>query len=89
MLHDPPPHPVPPSTPESDRVKVFTVAHLPPDLARAFVQYVRNFDVEHPGCHFEIGADCPTDLSLSEMVEMCVIDPALSFAKLFKRGNKT
>lgn len=67
--------------------KVFLVAHLPPDLERAWLQHVRDFDVAHPGCHFEIAADAP-ELSLREMVEMLRVEPELTFQELFSRATK-
>ena len=67
-------------------VKVFTVAHLPEALAQAWLQHLRDFDIAHPGCHFDVAADAP-DMSLGEMVEACRLDPALTFAKLFRRDD--
>jgi hypothetical protein len=67
------------------RMQTFLIAHLPPELTKAFLQHVRDFDTAHPGCHFEIGGDAPPDMSLSEMIEMMRIDPKLTFTELFKR----
>ena len=70
----------------SDRLKVFITAHVPPELQRAFLQHVRDFDTAHPGCHFEIGIDGP-DIQLAEAVEQLRIDPALTFATIFERAK--
>jgi hypothetical protein len=67
-------------------IKTFIIAHLPPGLEKAFVQHVRDFDVAHPGCHFEIGVEAPT-LSLVEAVDMLRVDPALTFTEVFKRAK--
>ena len=72
----------------AERTKLFIVAHVPPELERALLQHVRTFDTQHPGCHFEIGIDGP-DQSISEMVEMLRVAPALTFTKMFQRkGDK-
>jgi hypothetical protein len=49
-------------------VKVFAIAHLPGELVHAWLQHLRDFDVAHPGCHFEVAHDAP-DLSLQEMMQ--------------------
>jgi hypothetical protein len=64
-------------------VKVFTVAHLPPELANAWMQHLRDFDVAHEGCHFDIMVDAP-EKSLLEMMEMIRIKPGLSFTQIIE-----
>lgn len=63
---------------------MFVRAHVPFAHLRAFVQHVRDFDVAHPGCHFEIAADAP-DKPLADMIEMLRVEPGLTFTKLFNR----
>lgn len=36
-----------------EKVKIFTVAHVPPALEQAWLQHLRDFDTAHAGCHFE------------------------------------
>jgi hypothetical protein len=67
--------------------KTFIIAYIPTGLEKAFVQHVRDFDVAHPGCHFEIGVEAP-HASLAEMVDMLRIDPALTFTDVFERARK-
>jgi hypothetical protein len=50
-------------------IKIFTVTHVPRDLAQAWLAHLRSFDVAHPCCHFEVMADAPT-LPTAEMIEM-------------------
>jgi hypothetical protein len=65
-------------------VKIFTVAHVPPDLENAWLQHLRDFDTAHPGCHFEVGVDGP-DLPLTEMVELLRVNPEMKFTHIFER----
>lgn len=69
---------------DSEQAQTFVRAHVPAALFQAFVQHIRDFDVAHGGCHFEIAADAP-DKPLAEIVEMVQINPALTFTKIFKR----
>ena len=61
--------------------KVFTIAHVPDELAQAWLQHLRDFDVAHPGCHFEVMQE--TDVSLREAVEMLKVEPGLTFTEIF------
>lgn len=65
-------------------MKIFTVAHVPDELGQAWLQHLRDFDIAHPGCHFEVGFDAP-GMPLAEMVEMLKLDPELSFTQIFER----
>jgi hypothetical protein len=49
----------------------------------AWLQQVGDFDVAHPGCHFEVAADCP-DLSV-QMIEALRVNPTRSFSWFFER----
>ncbi len=69
----------------SERVKVFTVAHLPEGLQQAWLQHLRDFDTAHPGCHFEVGVDGTPDASIAEMIEWLQVKPGLSFTQIFER----
>jgi hypothetical protein len=64
--------------------KVFITAHIPPELEKAWLQHVRDFDVAHEGCHFDIAMDAP-EMSLKEMINKLQVDPALNFTQLFER----
>jgi hypothetical protein len=67
--------------------KAFIIAHVPPELEKEFVQYVRDFDIAHPGCHFEIGLEAP-NVSLAEAIDILRVEPALTFTKVFERAKK-
>jgi hypothetical protein len=41
---------------------------------------VRDFDVSHPGCHFEIGGNAP-DMTLDELIEMVALDPVVALKR--------
>lgn len=68
----------------TERTKIFTLAHVTPDLERAWLQHLRDFDLAHPGCHFEVLADTP-DATFGEMIEMLRINPGLSLTEIIKR----
>lgn len=65
-------------------IKVFTVAHVPEELQQAWLQHLRDFDVAHPGCHFEVGIDGP-DEPMNEMIMRMQVEPNLSFTQVFER----
>lgn len=69
---------------DSEQAQTFVRAHVPAALFQAFMQHIRDFDVAHPGCHFEIAADAP-DKPLAEIVEMLRVEPALTFTEIFDR----
>ena len=69
------------------QMKVFIIAHVPEELLQSWLQHVRDFDVAHAGCHFEIVADCP-DMSLKDMLLHLSIDPSLTFTALIDRARK-
>ena len=56
-------------------MKIFTIATVPDDLAKAWLQHLRDFDAAHPDCHFQVMADAP-DMPLSEVIEQMQINPA-------------
>ena len=69
---------------ENAQTPMFVRAHVPAAHLREFVQNIRDFDVAHSGCHFEIAADTP-DKSMAEMIELLRVEPALTFTKIFER----
>ena len=64
--------------------KVFTIAHIPQELTQAWLQHLRDFDIAHAGCRFEVAADAP-DATLAQMIEALRVDPALTFTTIFER----
>ena len=67
-------------------MKIFTIADVPDDLAKAWLQHLRDFDTKHPGCHFQVLADAPK-MPFDEVVEAVKMDPALSFMDIMLRGK--
>lgn len=65
-------------------VRIFTIANVPEDLAQEWLQYLRAFDIAHPGCHFEVMADTP-ELTLAQAVELVRVNPELTFTQIFER----
>lgn len=68
-------------------MKVFTVAHVPPELEQAWLQHLRDFDVAHPGCHFEVGIDGEPDMGIVDAIERMQVEPKLTFEYIFRRVN--
>lgn len=68
-------------------IKIFTVAHVPTELAQRWLQHLRDFDVKHPGCHFEVLTE-GFQLSAAEMVEMLRVEPGLTFTKIIEREKE-
>lgn len=66
-------------------MKIFTVSHVPPELAQEWLQHLRDFDVAHPGCHFEVAVDAPPEQSLVEIMQTMRVNPALTFSDVFER----
>lgn len=56
--------------------KIHCVAHVPPELRKAWLQHLRDFDIAHPGCHFEVSIWAPED-SVEEMIDTLSLDPDL------------
>ena len=50
-------------------IKITTVAHVDDDLAKAWLQHLRDFDTAHPGCHFQVYANTPNK-SLAEIEDI-------------------
>jgi hypothetical protein len=65
--------------------KVFTVAHVPEALVQAWLQHLRDFDVAHPGCHFEVMADAP-EMSFMDMLRQVQVTPGLTFQQIIERS---
>lgn len=68
-------------------VKVFTVTQLPEALVQEWLQHLRDFDIAHPGCHFEVAIDAP-DMPLAKIIELVQLNPALDFQAVFEREKK-
>lgn len=69
-------------------VVIFTRAYLPPELAQAWTQHVRDFDTAHPNCHFEMAIDAGPDESLPELVDKLRVNPGLTFQQIFRRMDE-
>jgi hypothetical protein len=67
-------------------MKIFTVAEMPDGLAKAWLQHLRDFDIAHPGCHFEVLADAP-DMPFDEVIQAVKIDPGLDVFGIMLRGK--
>jgi hypothetical protein len=67
--------------------KVFTLAHVPEALIQAWLQHLRDFDVAHPDCHFEVMADMPK-VSFGEALTQVLVSPELSFQKVIERSER-
>jgi hypothetical protein len=66
-------------------MRIFTIADVPPELANQWLQHLRDIEIAHPGCHFEVMTDAP-EHSLGEMIDMIRVDPELTFAAILLTG---
>jgi hypothetical protein len=64
--------------------RIFTRANVPPELEKAWLQHLRDFDTAHPGCNFEVAID-GSNLSMAEMIDRLQVEPALTFQQIFER----
>ena len=64
---------------------IFTRAHVPDELRQRWLQHLRDFDVAHPGCHFEVMIDGSPDTTIAEMIETLQVNPQMKFASFFQR----
>jgi hypothetical protein len=69
-------------------VKIITVAEIGEEVVQEWLQYLRDFDVKHPGCHFQVTADAPA-FSLEEMQGyLANIKPPLPVVgTIFRKGR--
>ncbi len=68
-------------------MRITTVATIPDELAKAWLQHLRDFDVANPGCHFNIVASA-SDFSTEAIVEVLDgIEPPLPMKKVIRRGQ--
>ena len=68
--------------------KVFIMAEVPPEKAKAFLQHVRDFDAANPDCRFEIAIDAP-ESSLAEAIRMMQSEPPLHSIDIPARRKPT
>ena len=67
------------------KVKIFLLAHLSEDDVSAFLEHIRDFDLAHRSCYFDMAADAP-ELSPANLMDLMDIDPPLTPRPgLFKR----
>ena len=57
-------------------LQVALVADVSVELLQPFLQHIRDFDIKHPGCHFEIVGDMQ-GVSVAEMLEKLRVNPNL------------
>jgi len=63
--------------------KIVTVAHIPDGLEHEWLQYLRDFDLAHQGCHFEVLADTPQ--SVDDIVKVLQrVDPGFNITTIKK-----
>jgi hypothetical protein len=68
----------------SNHILICTMAHVPPDLAKPWLQHLRDFDTKHEGCHFEVLEEAPR-LTLPEMIEALQVNPEIPLREVFRR----
>jgi|SRR5215831_11647407 len=66
---------------------IFTRAFVPNGLENEWLQHLRDFDRKHAGCVFQVMIDPAPEKSMAEIIEMCVVEPGLTFQQVFERAN--
>lgn len=66
--------------------KIFTLAHLTPELEQQWLQHLRDFDTAHPGCHFEVCVEGP-EVEFADALKLLRVEPGLSFSKIYHRAK--
>ena len=67
--------------------KIMTFAWVPDALVQPWLQHLRDFDVSHPGCHFEVMTATP-EKSIAQVIEMLQINPGLTSTEIFERKKQ-
>jgi len=63
------------------------LAEIPDELAQQWLQYVRDFDVAHPGCHFNIIAVAP-DMTVADLMRATEISPPFQHRGVVPPGGR-
>jgi len=64
-------------------MRIVTIAAVPDEHAREWLEQLRNFAANHRDCQFELAADAP-NISIAEMKELIRIEPRLTFEGIVK-----
>ena len=68
-------------------MRIVTEADVPDELAREWLQHLRNFDTAHPGCHFDVIMETERPVPMAEMVETVRVEPELDIVKLISKDK--
>lgn len=66
--------------------EIYTRAVVPDELLQKWLQHQRDFDVQNPGCHFEVLADAP-EMSVGDIMMKLVVEPDLPVKAFFRWGG--
>jgi hypothetical protein len=69
-------------------MKILAQCEIPDELANAWLQHLRDFDIAHPGCHFEVMMQSGRTVPVREMVESLRVEPELTIEQVFERKRK-
>lgn len=65
-------------------MKILAQGDVPDDLVQAWTQHLRDFDVAHPGCHFEVIMQTDVIIPVGKMIEMLKVDPGLDIREVYE-----
>jgi len=69
---------------KQDKARVSVTAEVPEELLATFVQYIRDFDAAHEGCHMEIVA--MTEQGIRQVEEwLAKIQPTLPYRRTIRK----
>jgi hypothetical protein len=69
-------------------VKIIAQCEIPDELMNEWLQHLRNFDVEHSGCQFEVLIQTSDMIPVHELVESLKLHPELSIEEIFDLKRK-
>jgi len=70
----------------TEKCLIFAVAELPKELVHAWMQHLRDFDVLHPECHFQLAVDAPA-MTIPEVIEALRVKPELTIQEIIRRNR--
>lgn len=68
----------------TSKVKIHIIGDVPVEIADEWMQHMRDFDIAHPGCHFQVFALAP-EMTIEEVRRMMNVDPPLPFKDIYRK----
>jgi hypothetical protein len=69
-------------------MKILAQGDIPDELVQAWFQHLRDFDVAHPGCHFEVMMTTDAIVPVQRMVELLKVTPEIPLRQIYEFAKK-